>query len=266
MFLRVLEYYSGILILTTNRVGEFDEAFKSRIHISLYYPRLDRKSTLKIWGMNLKRIQRGEQDIDVEEERILKFAQTQWAASNKKLTRRWNGRQIKNAFQTAIALATWDFNDEGEGAELERPLLSDKHFEIVSQTSAHFDDYLSNIHGIDEEDTFAVMAERENLRSDSVLRLDRTRRRDSSTLNSKSRRVIRGTSEHDSSNDEKTGASDDHEATISEIELELKLRKMKTKKKASTKSIGGNGGDRRRERTRKRSISLAEESSKSDDE
>jgi hypothetical protein len=37
VFLRVLEYYSGILFLTTNRVGIMDEAFKSRIHVSLYY-------------------------------------------------------------------------------------------------------------------------------------------------------------------------------------------------------------------------------------
>lgn len=36
VFLRVLEFYAGILFLTTNRVGTIDEAFKSRIHISLY--------------------------------------------------------------------------------------------------------------------------------------------------------------------------------------------------------------------------------------
>ena len=40
VFLRTLEYYSGILFLTTNRVGALDPAFKSRIHISLYYPNL----------------------------------------------------------------------------------------------------------------------------------------------------------------------------------------------------------------------------------
>lgn len=34
-FLRALEYYEGILILTTNRVGTFDEAFKSRIQLAL---------------------------------------------------------------------------------------------------------------------------------------------------------------------------------------------------------------------------------------
>lgn len=36
VFLRMMEYYTGLLFLTTNRVGSFDEAFKSRIHISLY--------------------------------------------------------------------------------------------------------------------------------------------------------------------------------------------------------------------------------------
>jgi len=41
VFLRILEYYTGILFLTTNRVGTFDEAFRSRIHMWLYYPPLD---------------------------------------------------------------------------------------------------------------------------------------------------------------------------------------------------------------------------------
>jgi SpoVK/Ycf46/Vps4 family AAA+-type ATPase len=31
-FLRVLEYYNGVLFLTTNRVHDFDEAFYSRYH------------------------------------------------------------------------------------------------------------------------------------------------------------------------------------------------------------------------------------------
>ena len=37
VFLRVLEYYEGILILTSNRVGTFDEAFKSGIQFALHY-------------------------------------------------------------------------------------------------------------------------------------------------------------------------------------------------------------------------------------
>lgn len=34
VFLRMLEYYEVILILTSNRVGTFDEAFKSRIQLA----------------------------------------------------------------------------------------------------------------------------------------------------------------------------------------------------------------------------------------
>lgn len=33
--MRALEYYSGILFLTTNRVGSIDEALRSRIHMSV---------------------------------------------------------------------------------------------------------------------------------------------------------------------------------------------------------------------------------------
>src|SRR5262249_30610823 len=37
IFLRLLEYFQGILFLTTNRVDTFDEAFQSRIHLPLRY-------------------------------------------------------------------------------------------------------------------------------------------------------------------------------------------------------------------------------------
>ncbi|KAK0255030.1 hypothetical protein LTR91_011465 [Friedmanniomyces endolithicus] len=49
IFLRVLEYYEGIMFLTTNRVQTFDAAFQSRIHISLNYQELDTKSRKTVW-------------------------------------------------------------------------------------------------------------------------------------------------------------------------------------------------------------------------
>ncbi|WPH01277.1 Hypothetical protein R9X50_00411500 [Acrodontium crateriforme] len=54
IFLRLLEYYEGIMFLTTNRVETFDPAFHSRIHISLKYPDLDSKSRKTIWQNFLK--------------------------------------------------------------------------------------------------------------------------------------------------------------------------------------------------------------------
>ena len=116
-------------------------------------------------------------------------------ANKYKPSRRWNGRQIKNAFQTAIALATWDFNDGKDAKLLQRPKLTDKQFSVVSQTSAHFDDYLSATHQIDDEETYGVLAQREGLRSDNVPRINwgghegrRGSKRDSSMAISKSPR------------------------------------------------------------------------------
>lgn len=238
----MLEYYSGILILTTNRVGEFDEAFKSRIHMSLYYPKLDRESTIKIWEMNLMRIRRDDINIDVEDDKIMKFAKAQWSESKSKLTRRWNGRQIKNAFQIAIALAKWDFNDDKNSGktDLKRPKLSEKQFKVVSQTSAHFDDYISNVHGIEEDDTYATLAERETLRKDSVMNATALRGRDSFGAPSTSKSSKRIASKYDASDDEDEvdgvdGSDEDDDQKIRELELKLELEKMKGRKKSVTK-------------------------------
>ena len=148
VFLRVLEYYSGILFLTTNRVGAFDQAFRSRIHMSLFYPRLDEDTTIKIWEMNLARARETWGDkLSIEEtdkKEILEFASRHFRELHKSKTV-WNGRQIRNAFQTAIALAEW----EAHRIEVKhkvpmaiKPTLERKHFESVAKASQHFDDYL----------------------------------------------------------------------------------------------------------------------------
>ncbi|QIW99493.1 hypothetical protein AMS68_005011 [Peltaster fructicola] len=54
IFLRVLEYYEGIMFLTTNRVHTFDAAFQSRIHISIDYPELSIESRRTVWENFLK--------------------------------------------------------------------------------------------------------------------------------------------------------------------------------------------------------------------
>ena len=104
VFLRVLEYYTGILFLTTNRVGIFDNAFKSRIHLLLYFAPLE-KETLATWRHNLRRtLQRRELFLEANEKEILAFAKSQYNRG-KKTEANWNGRQIRNAFQIAAALA-----------------------------------------------------------------------------------------------------------------------------------------------------------------
>lgn len=62
MFLRILQYYSGILFLTTNRVGTLDSAFRSRIHVTLYYRKLNKTQALMIWKTNLSRLHKLNED------------------------------------------------------------------------------------------------------------------------------------------------------------------------------------------------------------
>lgn len=111
VFLRILEYYSEILFLTINRVGTFDPAFRSRIRMSFFYPKLDRKATLDIWKTNLKRTKKLWGDsiniTDEQSEEIIDFAEEHFKESEKSKTT-WNGRQIRNTLQIAITLVEYD--------------------------------------------------------------------------------------------------------------------------------------------------------------
>ncbi|KAK0711879.1 hypothetical protein B0H67DRAFT_586485 [Lasiosphaeris hirsuta] len=155
VFLRVLEYYAGILFLTTNRIGDFDEAFASRIHVSLYYPPLSRTSTRSIFELNLRLIRKRFEDkgrkIDIEDDAIIKFAVTYWK-ENKKM--RWNGRQIRNACQTALALAEFDAqggSHESIKVKDAEVKLTTRHLTIVSNAYLEFIRYLKKVYGRDAE-------------------------------------------------------------------------------------------------------------------
>lgn len=143
VFLRVLEYYSGILFLTTNRVGIIDQAFRSRIHLSLYYPALDKDATLTIWKMHLKNAKDRFRDkgrvLEVDRKQILRFAKEQFKKMKKDTGSNWNGRQIRNAFQTAIALA--EYHAQGKGHD-KKTKLTVEEFKTVQETSDSFDKYL----------------------------------------------------------------------------------------------------------------------------
>ncbi|KAI9368986.1 hypothetical protein BJX61DRAFT_521409 [Aspergillus egyptiacus] len=151
VFLRVLEYYSGILFLTTNRVGALDEAFRSRVHISLYYPHLSREYTLKILRGNLARLPRedklpagvtpGPNHLEVMDDHIEEFVLEQYDKHYKVRQRGpWNGRQIRNSVQIAMCLALFENDKKGRN----RPaILTADHFRKVHETIAEFDEYLN---------------------------------------------------------------------------------------------------------------------------
>jgi SpoVK/Ycf46/Vps4 family AAA+-type ATPase len=56
IFLRLLEYFQGILFLTTNRVETFDEAFQSRIHVALKYEELSFAASRTVWKEFIEKV------------------------------------------------------------------------------------------------------------------------------------------------------------------------------------------------------------------
>ncbi|KAK4971270.1 hypothetical protein LTR66_011426 [Elasticomyces elasticus] len=146
VFLRTLEYYTGILFLTTNRIGHFDEAFRSRIHMSLLYPDLNRQQTEAIWKTNMARLlthkEKHGQKLVVEDNGgyILAFALNLYDHYTNHKRPPWNGRQIRNAFQTAVALAEFEAKDS-------LPHLRWQHFQTVAIASDEFDEYLRKTRG-----------------------------------------------------------------------------------------------------------------------
>jgi hypothetical protein len=170
VLLRILEYYNGILFLTTNRVGTLDEAFKSRIHMSLYYPPLKEIQIHLIFKMNIEKLKQIEGEraeltdepmLDIDGDSILGFAKKHC----EKTVRggRWNGRQIRNAFQVASSLARHDYEEErlkNPGSKPKRPTLDVEHFKKVEATTEAFTDYLEQTKGYNDADLAQVLGER----------------------------------------------------------------------------------------------------------
>ena len=73
----------------------------------LYYPPLNEKQTLAIWKVNLDCTQRMKTNTDIDVNEIKGFAINHVRESLPQ-NATWNGRQIRNAFQAATALAGYD--------------------------------------------------------------------------------------------------------------------------------------------------------------
>jgi len=99
VFLRQLEYYSGILFLTTNRINSMDPAFQSRIQVAISYEELGPVQREGIWKSLLRSdlVDPTEYDRAIIEKELP-------ALSKQPL----NGRQIRNTLKLAAILALDD--------------------------------------------------------------------------------------------------------------------------------------------------------------
>lgn len=179
-FLRALEYFKGIVFLTTNRVGTFDEAFISRIHVPIYYGEFTPEQRIKVWDTFFEKL-----ELDRERTMRILSSAKDYVDSPELQNLKWNGREIRNgndksflnylpvlycfsgcmpvlitslslAFQVAVALA----EAQGQRDDKGRVLIKKEHIKATVDMSKEFSDYLNRVHKADLSKKAAMMGTR----------------------------------------------------------------------------------------------------------
>lgn len=144
VLLRKLEYFEGIIFLTTNRVATLDEAFKSRIHLSISYPTLSYESKKDIWRSLIHKGNHSDRFHWLNDNLLAELAKTNG-----------NGREIKNVVRMASALAQND-NREMKASDLLRSVAALESFgndpgrEVTQQKQSRADmDRTEQVHKLE---------------------------------------------------------------------------------------------------------------------
>lgn len=163
--------------------------------MSLYYERLDKDKTMAIFWLNIKKLKQIEEDrmklqdatstefpqLIIDEGKIMDFARDHWKQLGKARAG-WNGRQIRNAFQTAASMARYDMKtmeqeggspgqDRKSGTDKPRVVervLDDRQFRLVEEAINRFDAYFESAFGENDEE-FALL---EGTRNDRMRNKD----------------------------------------------------------------------------------------------
>lgn len=92
IFLTKLEYYQGILFLTTNRISSIDHAFQSRVDLFLPYHDLRPEARRQVWVNFIEKA--GREKFELTDGSLDELSQL-----------RLNGREIKNLIKSAQLLS-----------------------------------------------------------------------------------------------------------------------------------------------------------------
>ncbi|KFA54443.1 hypothetical protein S40293_10081, partial [Stachybotrys chartarum IBT 40293] len=110
VFLRVLEYYQGIMFLTTNQIADFDVAIVSRIHVAIQYESLDKVQMHDIFTGFLDKLDN--QGLIEDYEGIKSWLNEDVFGES------FDGRQIRNIVTTALGLARAERSQPGGKGQL----------------------------------------------------------------------------------------------------------------------------------------------------
>jgi hypothetical protein len=114
VFLRQLEYYKGVLILTTNRISTMDVAFQSRIQVAVKFEDLKRTGRSHVWK-ELLESRRANMDADALDEikQAVDADGADMKDTNALARHSLNGRQIRNVLNVAEGYAFNQFGKPG---------------------------------------------------------------------------------------------------------------------------------------------------------
>jgi len=189
--------------------------------MSLYYPELSQKAYLQIWQMNLNRIKQLRPDVKVEEKAVMSYAKKKYSDLE------WNGRQIRNAVQTALALAEYRSKNPADAPEYDvpsPPVIGREDFEKVIKAAKKFESYLHDIYGNTDADRAHT----------DMLRVNKVRQPTASTKSKGGALFGCDSSSSDEESSSNESSSSNSSNTKAKKEKE-KSRKKKKKKKAKAK-------------------------------
>ena len=119
----MLEYYRGIIFLTTNRLGTMDVAFQSRVSLAVRFKSLTPDLRREIWLNFINRLDPIESYV--KDELLAKLDELK--------TWKLNGRQIRNVLRMAQSIAS--------AREKRRGAMRFTHVEQIANETLQFQDY-----------------------------------------------------------------------------------------------------------------------------
>jgi AAA+ superfamily predicted ATPase len=124
LFLRKIEYYKGVLILTTNLIGHMDKAFESRISFAVEFYELGREERHRIWI-----------DFITALDMLPTYKKGRLDNVDKWADAEINGRQIRNIIAMAGNLAS---------ADARHPRMTSAHIDQILSNTIDFCEYNNN--------------------------------------------------------------------------------------------------------------------------
>ncbi|KAL2823953.1 glycosyl hydrolase family 65, N-terminal domain-containing protein [Aspergillus pseudoustus] len=154
LFMQLSETHNGLLFLTTNRVGVFDEAFLSRISLKLHFTVFTRKQIMAVLKLSLARIEERLRSFgvryDIKRMEIHDCVLNMFARDSAHGNIKPNGRGIVNLCETALILAQREAKENppdeedvmGSSVDLR---LQGTHFLYSIKLSSGFEEYLNEV-------------------------------------------------------------------------------------------------------------------------